>query len=56
MLALIVAGKSNREIGEALSIKESSVKSHINLILARMQVSDRTQAVVAALKRGLEHL
>jgi len=56
VLSLIVAGKSNREIGEALNIKEASVKSHINLILSRMQVSDRTQAVVAALKRGLEHL
>jgi len=56
VLSLIVAGKSNREIGEALNIKEVSVKSHITLILSRLQVSDRTQAVVVALKRGLEHL
>jgi DNA-binding NarL/FixJ family response regulator len=52
----MVAGKTNREIGEALNIKEVSVKSHVTLILSRLQVSDRTQAVVTALKRGLERL
>lgn len=56
VLSLMAAGKSNREIGEALNIKEVSVKSHITIILSRLQVSDRTQAVVVALKRGLEHL
>jgi DNA-binding NarL/FixJ family response regulator len=56
VLSLIVAGKSNREIGEVLNIKEVSVKAHVTLILSRLQVTDRTQAVVAALKRGLEHL
>lgn len=56
VLSLIVAGKSNREIGDALKIKEVSVKAHVTMILARLQVSDRTQAVVAALKRGIEHL
>jgi len=56
VLSLIVAGRSNREIGERLSIKEVSVKAHVTLILSRLQVKDRTQAVVAALKRGLEHL
>jgi len=56
VLSLMVAGKTNREIGEALNIKEVSVKSHVTLILSRLQVSDRTQAVVTALKRGLERL
>ena len=56
VLKLMVAGKSNREIGEELHIKEATVKSHITLILMRMNVTDRTQAVVEALKRGLEHL
>jgi DNA-binding NarL/FixJ family response regulator len=56
VLSLIVAGMSNREIGEELNIKEVSVKAHVTLILSRLQVSDRTQAVVVALKRGLEHL
>ena len=56
VLSLMVAGKSNREIGDALNIKEVSVKSHVTLILSRLQVTDRTQAVVMALKRGLERL
>ena len=56
VLSLIVAGKSNKEIGEELNIKEVSVKAHVTVILSRLQVTDRTQAVVAALKRGLEHL
>jgi DNA-binding NarL/FixJ family response regulator len=56
VLRLIVAGKSNREIGEELHIKEATVKSHITIILMRLRVTDRTQAVVEALKRGLEHL
>jgi DNA-binding NarL/FixJ family response regulator len=56
VLSLIVAGKSNREIGEELHIKEATVKSHITVILMRLNVTDRTQAVVEALKRGLVHL
>lgn len=56
VLALMVAGRSNKEIAEALSIKEATVKSHVSVILARLDVTDRTQAVVEALKRGLEHL
>ena len=56
VLRLMVAGKSNREIGEELNIKEATVKSHVSVILMRLQVTDRTQAVVEALKRGLEHL
>jgi DNA-binding NarL/FixJ family response regulator len=56
VLSLVVAGNSNREIGEKLNIKEATVKSHITVILMRLKVTDRTQAVVEALKRGLEHL
>lgn len=56
VLSLMVAGKSNREIGDELNIKEATVKSHVSVILMRLQVTDRTQAVVEALKRGLEHL
>ncbi len=56
VLRLMVAGRSNREIGNELNIKEATVKSHVSVILMRLQVTDRTQAVVEALKRGLEHL
>lgn len=56
VLQLMFAGKSNREIAEALSIKEATVKSHVSVILMRLNVQDRTQAVVEGLKRGLVHL
>jgi DNA-binding NarL/FixJ family response regulator len=56
VLELIVKGRSNREIGDALSISEATVKWHVNMILSRMNVSDRTQATVAALQRGIVHL
>jgi DNA-binding NarL/FixJ family response regulator len=56
VLRLMVAGNTNREIGEKLHIKEPTVKSHITLIFMRLGVTNRTQAVVKALKRGLEHL
>jgi len=56
VLQLMFGGKSNREIAEELDIKEATVKSHVSVILMRLNVSDRTQAVVEGLKRGLVHL
>src|SRR5262245_28880177 len=56
VLELIVRGRSNREIGEELGISEATVKWHVNIILSRLNVSDRTQATVAALQRGIVHL
>jgi DNA-binding NarL/FixJ family response regulator len=56
VLSLLVKGRSNREIAVQLGIKEATVKSHVSVILMRLDVSDRTQAVVKALQRGLAHL
>jgi two-component system NarL family response regulator len=56
VLELIVRGNSNKEIGGALSISEATVKSHINNLLSKMGVTDRTQAATAAIQRGLVHL
>lgn len=56
VLQQLVAGKSNREIGLALGITEGTVKVHVNNILAKLDVSDRTQAVTEALRRGIVHL
>lgn len=56
VLQEIVAGKSNREIGQTLSISEGTVKVHVNSLLGKLGVGDRTQAVTVALKRGLVHL
>jgi DNA-binding NarL/FixJ family response regulator len=56
VLKKIVAGRSNKEIGAELSISEATVKTHINSILGKLGVSDRTQATTAALQRGIVHL
>jgi two-component system, NarL family, response regulator len=56
VLSPVVHGKSNKEIGTTLGITEATVKCHVSVILARLEVNDRTQAVVVALQRGLEHL
>ena len=56
VLDLIVKGKSNKEIATELGISESTVKCHVSVILMRLNVTDRTQAVVTALQRGLVHL
>ena len=53
VLTLIAAGKQNKEIATTLFISYGTVKAHINSILNKLNVSDRTQAVTAALKRGL---
>jgi DNA-binding NarL/FixJ family response regulator len=56
VLRLIVDGKSNKEIGVSLFISEATVKTHINSILSKLGVSDRTQAATTALQRGIVHL
>ena len=56
VLRELVAGKSNREVGAALFISEGTVKVHVNNILSKLGVNDRTQAVTTALKRGLVEL
>ena len=56
VLEEIVRGKSNKEIGSALQISEATVKSHINNILGKLGVTDRTQAATTALQRGIVHL
>ncbi|HUD75260.1 MAG TPA: response regulator transcription factor [Terracidiphilus sp.] len=56
VLGLLAKGKSNREIANCLGISEATVKCHVSVILMRLDASDRTQAVVIALQRGLIHL
>jgi DNA-binding NarL/FixJ family response regulator len=53
VVRLMVAGNSTQEISATLSIAESTVKFHVNNILSKLGVSDRTQAIVVALKRGI---
>jgi len=56
VLALLAGGKSNKDIANSLGITEATVKCHVSAILLRLNVSDRTEAVVTALQRGLIHL
>ena len=48
VLQLIATGKSNREIADALFISERTVKNHVNSILRRLNLRDRTQAAILA--------
>jgi DNA-binding NarL/FixJ family response regulator len=56
VLREMAAGKRNKEIGAELSIAEDTVKMHVKNILEKLQVSDRTEAVTVALRRGILHL
>ncbi len=53
VLGLISQGKSNKEVAQLLFITEDTVKMHVKSILGKLQASDRTQAVVIALRLGL---
>jgi DNA-binding NarL/FixJ family response regulator len=56
VLALLVRGNSNKEIAQQLFIADATVKAHLRVIFMRLGVTDRTQAVVTAIQRGLVHL
>ncbi|MGH2514183.1 MAG: LuxR C-terminal-related transcriptional regulator, partial [Ktedonobacterales bacterium] len=53
VLRLIADGLHNAEIAERLIISERTVKSHVNNILAKLQVADRTQAAIFAWRQGI---
>lgn len=52
VLKLMAEGRSNRAIGEYLFISEKTVKNHVSSVLQKMNVQDRTQAVITAIKSG----
>lgn len=56
ILTLIVRGYRNKKIGQTLGITEGTVKGHINNILGKLGVEDRTQAATEAIRRGLVYL
>ncbi len=53
VLELIAAGRSNKRIALELGIAEKTVKTHVGHLLAKLGVTDRTQAAVLAVQRGL---
>jgi two-component system NarL family response regulator len=53
VLKLIAAGKSNKEVAALLFVSEGTVKTHVLNIHQKLGVTDRTEAVVIAIKRGI---
>ena len=53
VLTLIARGRSNKVIARELGVAEKTVKTHVSHILAKLGVSDRTQAALYAVKQGL---
>lgn len=55
VLGQLASGRANKEIADTLGISEHTTKGHLKSILAKLRVADRTQAVIAAVQRGLIH-
>jgi NarL family two-component system response regulator LiaR len=53
VLGCIAKGLSNQKIGDTLFISEKTVKTHVSNILSKLQIEDRTQAAIYAIKKGL---
>jgi two-component system NarL family response regulator len=53
ILELLAKGLTNRQIGNALHISEHTARNHVNSIIDKLGVSDRTEAVITALQQGL---
>lgn len=56
VLELIVAGKSNKQIGEALTISEHTVETHVGHLLGKLAVASRTEAIAWVWRHGLMNI
>lgn len=56
VLRAVAKGMNNREIANTLFVTESTVKKHISQILSKLELKDRTQAALFAIKNGIVHL
>lgn len=56
VLKAVAKGMNNREIASNLFVTESTVKKHISQILSKLELKDRTQAALFAIKNGIVHL
>ncbi|HWF36208.1 MAG TPA: response regulator transcription factor [Solirubrobacteraceae bacterium] len=54
VLALIARGRSNKRIAAELGIAEKTVKTHVGHLLAKLDVPDRTQAALLAVREGID--
>lgn len=53
VLRLIARGLSNKQIARELSVSEKTVKTHVSNVLSKLQLSDRTQAALYAVREGI---
>ncbi len=53
IVKLLARGKRNKEIGDLLSLSENTIKGYISILFQKLNVSDRTEAVVYAVQKGL---
>jgi DNA-binding NarL/FixJ family response regulator len=56
VLHQLAKGLANKEIADVLAISENTTKGHLKNIIGKLRVADRTEAVTAALQRGIIHL
>jgi len=56
VIRLVAQGRSNHEIAQELVISEKTVKTHISNILSKLQLADRTQLAIYAIRKGLVDL
>ena len=56
ILQLLVTGWTNKRIGQEMHISENTVRNHVNHMFDKLSVTDRTEAVIVALQRGLVRL
>ena len=56
VLQLLTKGRSNKEIASALTVSEDTVKAHIKHVFTKLDVQDRTEAAITAIRFGIVHL
>ena len=56
VLRLLIKGRSNKEIGTTLFVSEDTVKAHLKTLFTKLDVHDRTEAVIYAIRHGIVHL
>jgi DNA-binding NarL/FixJ family response regulator len=56
VLQLLVKGRSNKEMAQALGLSEDTVKFHLKSLFAKLGVEDRTEAAISAVRHGIVHI
>lgn len=53
ILEMLARGLTNKQIGTALGISDNTARNHVNSIIEKLEVSDRTEAATAAIEQGI---